>query len=263
MRTNHVKHRLAAGGVAFGTLVNEFATPGIARILSAAGAEFAFFDMEHTGFGFDTIRSLIAYARGADLVPLVRVPAAERHFVSRALDVGALGVMLPMVETAEQVRELARWARFAPEGERGQAWVAAHDDFLPGSSVEKMRAANAEIMLLAQIETARAIDNLEAILQVGVLDVAWVGHNDLSSSLGIPGQFDHPRYIAATDRLLELCQRYGCTPAATAADVDSALALLRRGFRCVAYGTDVLLLQRALAAGLAALRNASSGPSSR
>lgn len=256
MRTNPMKHRLAARGTAFGTLVNEFATPGIARILAAAGADYAFFDMEHTGFGFDTIKALISYARGADLVPLVRVPASEQHFVSRALDVGALGVMLPMVETAEQVRNLVRWAKFAPEGERGQAWGSAHDDFLPGPNADKMRDANRETMLLAQIESAKAIENLEEILGIGGLDVAWVGHNDLSSSLGIPGQFDHPRYIEATDRLLELCRHHGCTPAATAADPAAVVALLGRGFRCIAYGTDVGLLQRALREGITRLREA-------
>src|SRR5918912_4160736 len=121
MFTNTLKHRLAAGGVGVGTLVNEFAVPGIARILAAVGVDYAFFDMEHTGFGFETIKMLVGAARGAGIVPLVRVPTAQQHFVSRALDVGALGVMLPMVETADQVRNLVRWAKFAPEGGRGQA----------------------------------------------------------------------------------------------------------------------------------------------
>ena len=106
------------------------------------------------------------------------------------------------------------------------------------------------------IESARGIDNLEAMLQVGGLDVAWVGHNDLSSSLGIPGEFNHPRYLQATDHLLDLCRRYGCTPAATSADPQSAVALLRRGFRLIAYGTDIGLLQRALGEGLRELRAA-------
>jgi 2-keto-3-deoxy-L-rhamnonate aldolase RhmA len=254
MRTNTVKHRLREGGSAFGTLVNEFATPGIARIMAAAGVDYALFDMEHTGFGFDLIRQLISYSRGAELIPLVRVPASQQHFVSRCLDVGALGVMLPMVETADQVRDFVRWSKFAPVGERGQAWGGAHDDFLPGNNAQKMRQANEETMLLGLIESARGVENLEAILEVGGLDVAWVGHNDLSSSLGVPGQYDHPRYREAVERVLALCQRFGCTPAATSASLEGTVELLGRGFRCVAYGTDVQLLQTTLSHGMARLR---------
>src|SRR5947209_4815100 len=101
MRTNQVKRTLQRGGIAIGTMVFEFRTPGIARIAAAAGAEFVIFDMEHTGWSDETIGMLVATARGSDLVPMARVPATQYHLLSRPLDVGAMGLMLPMVESEE------------------------------------------------------------------------------------------------------------------------------------------------------------------
>src|SRR5204863_3363721 len=100
MRTNPVKKKLREGKSAIGTMVFEFASTGIARIAAAAGAEFVIFDMEHTGWSLETVRMLMATAGGSGLVPLVRVPATEYHFLARALDVGAMGLMVPMVESA-------------------------------------------------------------------------------------------------------------------------------------------------------------------
>src|SRR5262245_52179241 len=104
MRTNQVKNNLLGGGIALGTMIFEFDTTGIARLAAAAGAEFAVFDMEHTGWSLETIRMLIATSRSTTMVPLVRIPATEYHFVARILDVGAMGIMVPMVESGEQAQ---------------------------------------------------------------------------------------------------------------------------------------------------------------
>src|SRR5690348_17458426 len=100
-------------------MVFEFRTPGIGRIAAAAGAEFAIFDLEHTGWSDETIGMLIATSRAADLVPMVRVPATQYHLLSRPLDLGAMGLMVPMVETAEQARSIVQFAKYPPMGRRG------------------------------------------------------------------------------------------------------------------------------------------------
>ena len=121
-------------------MVFEFDTPGIARIVAGAGAEFVVFDQEHTGWGIDTIRALMATARAADVVPLVRVPATEYHFIARPLDAGASGVMVPMVETEEQARLVVSSAKYPPQGDRGAAFGIAHDDYeASGDAVAAMQ----------------------------------------------------------------------------------------------------------------------------
>src|SRR3712207_2265869 len=157
-RTNAVKRTLDAGGTAIGTMVFEFASSGIARIAAGAGAEFVIYDMEHTGWGIDTIRSLMAWSRAADTVPLVRVPATQYHLLSGPLDAGAMGLMVPLVETEEQARLIVDSAKYFPKGNRGTGFGIAHDDYADhlGDLSEKMRDANDEQLLIVQIETKRS-----------------------------------------------------------------------------------------------------------
>ncbi len=147
MRPNPLKPRLAAGGTAFGTMAFEFFTPGYPAICAAAGAEFILYDMEHSGVGFETMKAQFALCHGAGVVPLVRVPAPDYHFIARALDIGAMGVMLPMVETADEARAIVSCTRYPPAGRRGAAFnVAPHDDYASGAVADKMAAAHARTL---------------------------------------------------------------------------------------------------------------------
>ncbi len=256
VRENKVKATLQAGGTAFGTMIFEFNTTGIARIVAAAGAEFVLFDMEHTGWGIDTIRTLIATARGADIVPLVRVPATQYHLLSGPLDVGAGGLMIPMVESEEQARLIAQSVKYPPVGKRGAAFGVAHDDFglESGTSAEKMVRANEQGLIIAQIETAAGVENVEKIAAVEGIDVLWIGHNDLTNSMGIPGQFDHPDYLAAVERVLAACRAHNKAAGMMPTTVELARDLLAQGFRIIAYSGDIWVYQQALKEGLAAIR---------
>jgi 2-keto-3-deoxy-L-rhamnonate aldolase RhmA len=254
MRPNTVKRNVQAGKRSFGTFMFEFDTTGIGRLAAQAGAEFAIFDMEHTGWSLETIRMLIATTRSTDLIPLVRIPATEYHFIARVLDVGAMGIMAPMVESAAQAATLVNSAKYPPVGRRGAAFTVAHDDYAGGDIVEKMRSANAETLLIAQIETAAGLRNVEEIAAIEGIDVLWIGHFDLSNSLGIPGQFDHPLFQEGVTQVLDACRRHGKVPGFLAGDVAAGQQLLDQGFRMLAYGGDLWLYQNALRTGITALR---------
>ncbi|HEX5849566.1 MAG TPA: aldolase/citrate lyase family protein [Rubrobacter sp.] len=255
MKPNPLKRNLEEGGTALGTMVFEFATPGVARIAASAGAEFVVFDQEHSGWGIETIRMLMATARAAELVPLVRVPSTQHHFISRPLDVGASGVMVPMVETAEQASAVVTAAKYPPEGERGAAFGIGHDDYEAAEDVvSSMQQANDETLLIAQIETTDGIENVEEIAAVDGVDVLWIGHNDLTNSIGIPGQFDHPDYLRAVDRFLEACADNGKAPGIMSTSVEEARSQLDQGFRCVAYWGDIWLYASVLREGIERIR---------
>jgi 2-keto-3-deoxy-L-rhamnonate aldolase RhmA len=128
MRDNPVKAQLAAGGRAYGAMVFEFFSPGVPQICRNAGAEFVLFDMEHTGLSFETLKFQFALCRGLGIVPMVRVPRGEYHFIARALDVGAMGVMVPMVGSAAEAAHIVSCTRYPPVGKRGAAFGFAHDD---------------------------------------------------------------------------------------------------------------------------------------
>jgi 2-keto-3-deoxy-L-rhamnonate aldolase RhmA len=255
MRENTVKRRLAQGGLVLGTFVMEFATPGLARIVAAAGADFVMLDMEHSGWSFETVKQQIANARGADIVPIVN-PRGGHRFADHELllDLGAQGLMVPQVETAEQAAAIVRGTRYPPAGTRGAAFGVAHDDYRADEVPATMRNANAESLIVVKIETARGVGNIDAIVSVPGIDVALIGHTDLSLSLGHPLQLDHPDFTAALDRVLEACRRHGKAAGCVAGDVATGRAWIAKGFRLVAYSGDIWLLAGALRTGLAQLR---------
>jgi 2-dehydro-3-deoxyglucarate aldolase/4-hydroxy-2-oxoheptanedioate aldolase len=253
MRINPVKQKVLTGGVSIGTFIFEFGTTGIARLAAEAGAEFAVFDMEHTGWSIETIRMLAA-TTPAPLVPLVRIPATEYHFIARVLDMGAMGVMAPMVESADQAARLVLAAKYPPLGRRGAAFGVAHDDYSGGDIVAKMASANQETLLIAQIETELGVRNVNEIAAVPGIDVLWIGHFDLTNSLGIPGQFDHPDFRAAVEQVVNACYQHAKVPGFMASDVATGRALLEQGFRMLAYGGDLWLYQAALREGIDKLK---------
>jgi len=254
LRSNPIKSRLAEGGLAFGTMVFEFFTSGLPAICCTAGAEFLVYDMEHSGAGFETIKAQIACCRGAQIEPFVRVPDRDYHLIARALDIGATGIMVPMVESAEQARAIVSCTRYPPTGRRGSAFnVAAHDDYTVGPVAEKMTIANARTLVICMVETASGMENVEAIAAVEGVDVIWLGHFDLTSSMGIPGAFDHPRYLAAVDALVAACKRHGKCPGFLAGNANWAKDYRAKGFRLLCYGTDVTLVQEALGQGIEGL----------
>jgi 2-keto-3-deoxy-L-rhamnonate aldolase RhmA len=253
MRDNPIRHRLDAGEVVIGTMVTEFATPAVARLTAAAGAEFTLFDLEHSGYGIDRMRTALAAARSADTVPFLRVPDAAYDLIARGLDIGALGVMVPAVESAEEALLVASAARFPPVGKRGFG-LLLRDEWEPEGVPATLAKANAETIVLVQIETAAGLEAVDEIAAVGGIDVLWIGHFDLTNSLGIPAQFTHPTYLAAVERVLAACRQHGKTAGFMVASPEEAGAKLAQGFRCLAYWGDLWIYQQALTAAIHQIR---------
>jgi 2-keto-3-deoxy-L-rhamnonate aldolase RhmA len=232
-------------------MVFEFFTPGIARICANAGAEFVMYCMEHTGISFETLKPQFALCRALGIAPLVRVPATEYHFVARALDIGALGVMVPLVDTPEQAERIVSFTRYPPKGRRGAAFGFAHDDYLSGDKEgdlrEKMRAIHDRTLVICMIETRAGLENVDAIAAVDGVDVIWLGHFDLTNFLGIPGQFSHPQYRDAVKRIAAAAKKHGKSAGYMASTADLGREYLGHGYRMIATGTDQGLLQTAIA----------------
>jgi 2-dehydro-3-deoxyglucarate aldolase/4-hydroxy-2-oxoheptanedioate aldolase len=254
MKTNTVKEKLARGDYAYGTMVFEFNSTGIGRIVGEAGAEFVIYDMEHTGWSIETIRMLIATTGASKALPMVRVPATQYHLISRPLDVGAMGIMVPMVEDEAQARTIVRSAKYPPDGARGAAFGVAHDDYIAAPVTEVMTSSNKEGFIMAQIETVSGIENCEAIAAVEGIDCLWVGHFDLSLSMGIPAQFDNPAFLKAIEKVANACEKHGKAPGVMINDAESARVWKDFGYRALAYLGDVWLYQNALKQGLMELR---------
>jgi len=249
-----LKQRIKAGQMPVGTMVFEFFSPGIAQMARVAGADFVMYDMEHSGVGIETIKAQCAACQGTGVVPLVRVPTSQYHLVAGVLDAGVHGVMVPMVADAAQARDIVSWSRYPPQGRRGAAFNVAHDGYAAGTPSEKIAAAEARTLVITMIETPDGVANADAIAAVPGVDVLWLGHFDLTNFMGIPGQFDHPDFVAAVKTVVAAAQRHGKVAAFMASDDDWARRFHGYGFGMFAYSMDVLLYQRALASGIQNLR---------
>lgn len=249
-----LKELARAPGPKIGNFIVEFATPGIGHILKAAGLDFAFFDMEHSGFSFETLKSAIRYFEAARLPVIVRVPAQENDMLARACDMGAEGLIAPMISTAAQARAMVDSVKYFPQGRRGVGLQMAHDNYRAAPVADALQAANDRTAVICLIETAEGAENVDAIAAVTGVDGLWVGHFDLSVSLGIPGEFAHPRFTAAMARIVAAGKAHGKFLGRLVPDVDTGIAAYRQGFGLVCYSGDVWVLRDGLAAAGKAIR---------
>ncbi len=233
-----LRQRLQQGEIVLGQMVLELFTPGIGPMLAACGLDFVIFDMEHGRCDIALLAEMIASCRGSGIVPIARVPDVEYAPLSRVLDIGARGVMVPRVESRAQAQEIVKQLKYAPLGQRGVALGIAHDLYRAGGG-EFFAKANEETAVILLLETAKAFDNLEEIVSVPGVDIAWMGHYDLTVSMGIPAQFDHPRFLAAMDSLVSVCRRHGVAPGFLPATPESAAHWIGRGFRAISLGSDI------------------------
>jgi 2-keto-3-deoxy-L-rhamnonate aldolase RhmA len=214
------------------------------------------FDYEHSGWASEALRTQIALARGAGLVPLVNSPGGRYEREGLLLDLGALGLMVPHVETAEEAAAVVRATRYAPEGRRGGSFGIAHDGYRQGNVPRIIEDANDSVLIVAKLESSRAIENAEAILAVPGIDVALVSSHDLSLDLGLAGDLAHPTMVAAAARVLALSRALGKTAGCAAFDRDTARRRVAEGYRFIQYSWDIGLLQAGLEEGVAAVRGA-------
>jgi 2-keto-3-deoxy-L-rhamnonate aldolase RhmA len=238
----------------FGHFIVEFATPGIGHIMKSAGCDFTLFDLEHSGFGFETVKSALRYFEAADLPAIVRVPSREYHHIARAMDMGAEGLMLPMVGNVDEVRHIVNSMKYHPQGRRGVALQVAHDRYRPGAVADKFTAANTRTTLFCQIETVEGVESAEKMAAIDGVDCLWVGHFDLSVSLGIPGQFDHKDFKRAIERTIAATRKHKKALGRLVTTVDLGVDIYRQGFDFVCYSGDVWLLHTALEDGIRKLR---------
>ncbi len=254
MKRNNLKQRIKSAETVIGTMVQEVRSPAIAQILKQAGFDFFRIDMEHGAFNLETAAEIIRVARLIDICPLVRVTGPRYELIARVLDQGAMGVMVPRIESRGDVEVLVESMKYPPVGKRGMSSDAPHSgyDFKP--LPEFVEINNEDTIAIAQIERQAAIENIDDILSVPGVDVALVGPEDLSVSLGVPGETTHPRVVEAVETMIASAKRNGVVSAIHAGSVEHLQGWLRKGMGMVMYSSDLGFLMDASTAGLERLR---------
>jgi 4-hydroxy-2-oxoheptanedioate aldolase len=240
---NRVIKALKEGKVVFGPMVSEIRTPGIAVLFAQAGFDLFFIDMEHSCFTTESMSDMILAARASGISPMVR-PSSRKssEYLSRPLDSGAEGLLIPQIQNREDVENVVKWCRYPPMGERGMALSRQHTFFEGGQALETTRQLNEEILLALQIEHRDAIEKLPELLSVPGIDVAFVGPADLSASLGKPGQSTAPEVLEAVHRVIEVSQEAGIIPGIHTDSVKTAKYWIGEGMKMIGFYTDIKLI---------------------
>jgi len=230
---NPVKAKLKAGEVSVGMWITIGHTD-ISERLANVGLDWLTFDMEHAPLDRETVQFMIqSMGYQTDCIPIVRVPWNDIWLIKHALDIGAYGVVIPLIGTREDAVNAVRYCKYPPEGVRGCA--PRHAAF---RDKEYIQTANDEILVIVQIETREAIKNIDEICSVKGVDVCYVGPTDLSMSLGVFGQTTHPVFKEATSRVIKACRKWGVAPGMHCS-VESINEAIEEGFQFVALASDL------------------------
>lgn len=240
---NIVKEKLAAGQKVIGTFFELGGMPAV-ECLGIAGLDFLIIDAEHGPFG---VESAMEYVRAAELkqiTPFVRVSDISRPAILKMLDIGAQGLIIPCVETVEQVRKIVEYGKYPPVGKRGFFFgrVAEYGYSAEATSIESyIQACNATVMLIPQCETLGCLENIEEIAGLDGVDGIFIGPYDLTIAMGIPGQFKHAEFLKAIDRVQQACRVAGKPLFIYTVSAEAASAYFAQGYEGVAFGTDLAI----------------------
>ena len=243
-----LKHRLRNGEQVLGTMVTTFASPDIAKILQVCGFDFMIVDCEHGSFTTREVANIIAVARGIGMPTLVRIPEMRREHALKFMEMGASGLLLPNTESAEQAKMLVDCTKYAPLGHRGVSLSRPHTDFKKVSGATYMPEANDETILMCQIESRKGVENVEEIIAVEGIDVAFIGPNDMTQDYGILGQFEHPEIVAAFERIVAAAQANGKWAGAHFGGAAPLKPWLKKGMQINMWNSDNGLLALGAAA---------------
>jgi 2-keto-3-deoxy-L-rhamnonate aldolase RhmA len=238
-------------------MIQELRSPAIAQILAAAGFDFFFIDMEHGSYDLTMASDIIKTGRLEGVCPLVRAPDIRYSPLSRILDIGALGVMVPRVRTKEDVEYIVNKLKYPPHGQRGCSITGGNNDYRSEPVSTFIKAANRETMVIIQVELSEAVEDIDALLSVPGVDVALLGLGDLSISLGVPGQSDHPKVLQAGTRVIDACGRHNVVPGIHQGSADALVNWIERGVRMVTWSTDIWMLLNGGTDAVRYLRNQS------
>jgi 4-hydroxy-2-oxoheptanedioate aldolase len=242
MKKSRVLERLRANEVVKLATISRFPQPWVAELVGTLGYDAIWFDIEHRGFSYDTIEQMSLPCRGTGIDLMVRILKSGYHSPMRALEMGAAGIMVPHVLSAEEARQWVEWVRFPPGGKRGFDGAGADADYLLADSLEYIEHANSQTFLALQIEDKEAVDNIDEIAAVEGFDILFVGPGDLSLSYGVPFQREHRLIETAIDRVANAAAKHGKWWGIPTGELADAQRIVDRGARIVTCGNDLVYI---------------------
>jgi len=241
-----LKKILKSGEVALGTWIT-IAHPDVVEAISTLPINWLVFDMEHAPIDVSNLEILLMGVKNPDIASIVRVPWNDMVVIKRVLDVGATGILVPWVNTRTEAENVMKYVKYPPTGVRGvgprRAILYGAINFLDYYKKFELE----DLVVAVQIETEEALKNLEEIVSVNGIDIYYVGPMDLSTNLGIPLEYNHPKFVEAIQKVLKTCEKFDKTPGIHAFDTQLAIKYIEMGFKFVAIMSDISILRSSLA----------------
>jgi len=248
IRENRAKRMLRSNELVLCMGVNQLRTPNIAMIAAACGFDAVYIDLEHNPTALETAAGVCVAALGMGITPIARVTSHDPHDATRILDCGAQGVMVPHIQNAKEAKNIVQACLYAPRGHRSAFGSGPALGYAAIPQAEVCKILNEETVLMAMIETPEAVENAEAIAAVDGIDVLHIGASDLSTEMGIPGQYSSERMRAAFEKVAGAARRHGKAMGVGGVrqDFEFQSWLIKLGMRYLTGGSDIAYI---LAAG--------------
>ena len=248
---NRLKRDLAEGKVCLGATMT-FHSLVVAEIMARVGFDWLWFDTEHTALMLENVATMLQATNGADVSTVIRVPWNDKTMIKRALDIGPDGILVPLVNSRQEAEAAVTAMKYPPWGERGAGLGRAQAYGMHMG--EYLQSANDEVMTIVQIEHVKAVENIDEILAVEGVDAAFVGALDLSGSMGLLGQTDHPHVEEAVQTVLAASKSAGVSCGIVAIGPEQANRRIGEGFTSPIVGIDVLYLHGSAHAALSEIK---------
>ena len=245
MRSSRIKQKITRGQPALITTLH-FMDGSLYEMTSLMGFDGIWIDLEHHSHSLETAAQMMRAARVGTSDIVARPAKGEFMRLARVLEIGASAIMYPQCDNADEASQLVRAAKFPPDGRRGCDWGGADTPYMMMPMEEYLRKANEETLLIAQIESPEALENVEAIAQVPGIDILFLGPGDYSIRLGIPGQSQHSEIRAAEDRIARAASHAGIHWGLPVGSPEQAQDAIDRGARFICHQADLNLMKHAL-----------------
>ena len=256
MKPNPLRAKLAAGEIVYGTMIQDIRSPSIGQIMARAGCDFVFFDMEHGPFDLGVIADMVKVTRLEGVTPLVRVPGYAYEYLVRPMDAGAMGVMVPRIESRAQVESIVECLMYPPVGVRGLSADKGHNDFSAQDMWGFAEQANKENLIILQIEQEKAIENIDDILSVPGVGAAVLGPNDLAMSMGIHEKDTLAALESTIQIVLDSAKKHNIPCGIHIGNLEWLIEWERRGMQLIAYSNDIVFLRSGIQSAITKLKDA-------
>jgi 4-hydroxy-2-oxoheptanedioate aldolase len=243
MIKNMLKRKLKEGKTVFGTWSMTGSTTVI-EVIGNTGLDFIILDMEHGSMSFETVENMVRAAECVGCQPIIRVSNADESNILRALETGSQAIMVPHISTPEQAARVVSACKYTPEGTRGLSPYTRNHNFTHENLPESMKHNNNNIFVGVLVEGKEGIANLESIAAVQGLDLIYTGIYDLSQSIGLPGELNHPKVLEIQKKCVEVLKEKGLAAGSFAKDEEYIKTLLKNNFQFIAYSVDAFVLKK-------------------